>query len=69
MNAQEAAELTATLKPKLVMPHHFAFTSGWLGDRLLTKKDTDPRNFEEFAKHLAPATAVRIVEPGTRVTL
>jgi L-ascorbate metabolism protein UlaG (beta-lactamase superfamily) len=69
MNAQDAAELTATLKPRLVMPHHFAFTSGWLGDRLLTKKDKDPRNFEVSAKLLAPATAVRIVEPGTRVTL
>jgi len=39
MGAVEAAELTAILKPKLVLPHHYAFTSGWLGDRLLTKKD------------------------------
>jgi L-ascorbate metabolism protein UlaG (beta-lactamase superfamily) len=69
MNAQEAAELTATLRPTLVMPHHFAFTSGWLGDRLLTKKDSDPRHFEESVLRLAPHTAVRIVEPGTRVTL
>ncbi len=69
MNSEEAAELTATLKPKLVMPHHFAFTSGWLGDRLLTKKDRDPRHYEESALRLAPATSVRIVEPGTKVTL
>jgi len=69
MNAQEAAQLTAILKPKLVMPHHFAFTSGWLGDRLITKKDTNPRNYEDAARHMAPGTVVRIVEPGTRVTL
>jgi L-ascorbate metabolism protein UlaG (beta-lactamase superfamily) len=69
MNFEEAAELTATLKPKLVMPHHFAFTSGWLGDRLLTKKDRDPRHYEESAMRLAPATSVRIVEPGIKVTL
>jgi L-ascorbate metabolism protein UlaG (beta-lactamase superfamily) len=69
MNAQEAAELTAMLKPKLVMPHHFAFTSGWLGDRLLTKKDRDPRHFEKLASRLAPLSSVRIVEPGIRVTL
>jgi L-ascorbate metabolism protein UlaG (beta-lactamase superfamily) len=69
MNATEAAELTAVLKPRLVMPHHFAFTSGWLGDRLITKKDRDPRNYEDAAKRLAPGTTVRIVEPGTRVTL
>ena len=69
MNAEEAAQLTAILTPKLVMPHHFAFTSGWLGDRLITKKDTNPRNYEEAATRLAPETVVRIVEPGTRVTL
>jgi L-ascorbate metabolism protein UlaG (beta-lactamase superfamily) len=69
MNASEAAELTAILKPKIVMPHHFAFTSGWLGDRIQTKKDQNPHNYENAATRLAPDTAVRIVEPGTRVTL
>jgi L-ascorbate metabolism protein UlaG (beta-lactamase superfamily) len=69
MNAREAAELTAILKPRLVMPHHFAFTSGWLGDRLLTRKDQDPRNYAEIAARVAPDTVVRIVEPGTTVTL
>jgi len=67
MNATEAAELTAVLKPDLVIPHHYAFSSGWLGDRLLTKKDRDPRLFAEAARRLAPETPVRIVEPGIRV--
>ena len=31
MNAQEAAELTAILDPELAIPHHYAFTKGFLG--------------------------------------
>ena len=69
MNAAEAAELTAILKPDLAIPHHYAFTSGWLGDRLLTKSDQDPRRYARAARQLAPATEVRIAEPGTRVAL
>jgi beta-lactamase family protein len=42
MNAAEAAELTAILKPDLAIPHHYAFTSGWLGDRLLTMTNQTP---------------------------
>jgi hypothetical protein len=68
MNAQDAAELTAVLRPKLAIPHHYAFTSGWLGDRILTKKDNNPYNYAEIAARLAPETKVRIVEPGTKVT-
>ena len=69
MNAEEAAELTAVLQPELAMPHHYAFTSGWLGDRLVTKSDTDPRDFEASSRHLAPQTSVEIVDPGVRVVL
>jgi hypothetical protein len=64
-----AAELTAILKPDLAIPHHYAFTSGWLGDRLLTKTDPDPRHYADTARRLAPGTQVRIAEPGTRVAL
>jgi L-ascorbate metabolism protein UlaG (beta-lactamase superfamily) len=42
MNATEAAELTAVLRPGVAIPHHYAFTSGWLGDRLITRSDPDP---------------------------
>ncbi len=41
MSATEAAELTAILKPDLAIPHHYAFSSGWLGDRMITKNDSD----------------------------
>ncbi len=69
MNARDAAQLTAILQPTLVLPHHYAFTSGWLGDRILTKKDSNPANYAHIASELAPRTQVQIVEPGTRVTL
>lgn len=69
MNAREAAELTAVLQPRLAIPHHYAFSSGWLGDRIITKKDTDPMKYVDMATPLSPHTEVRIIEPGTRVTL
>jgi L-ascorbate metabolism protein UlaG (beta-lactamase superfamily) len=69
MNAEQAAELTATLRPHLTVPHHYAFTSGRLGDRLLTKADRDPRRFTEAASRVAPGAAVRILQPGQPLTL
>jgi L-ascorbate metabolism protein UlaG (beta-lactamase superfamily) len=69
MNAQEAAELTAILKPELTIPHHYAFTKGFLGDRLITHSDKNPLHYQDAARGLAPETVVRIVEPGTRIEL
>jgi L-ascorbate metabolism protein UlaG (beta-lactamase superfamily) len=69
MDAAQAAELTAILRPDVAVPHRYAFTSGWLGDRLLTKSDPDPGHYARAARQLAPATEVRIAEPGTRVAL
>jgi hypothetical protein len=47
----------------------YAFTSGWFGDRLITKSDADPRHYQDASRHLAPQTSVRVVEPGVRVEL
>ena len=69
MNAQEAAELTAVLQPELAIPHHYAFTSGFLGDLLITHSDKNPVHYQDAARELAPATSVRIIEPGTRIEL
>jgi L-ascorbate metabolism protein UlaG (beta-lactamase superfamily) len=69
MNAQEAAELTVILKPELAIPHHYAFTKGWLGDRLITSSDKNPLHYQDASRDLAPDTSVRIVEPGIRVEL
>lgn len=69
MDADDAARLTAVLDPDVVVPHHYAFTSGPLADRLLTRKDRDPENFRRAAAKLAPRTDVRILPTGetTRV--
>jgi len=69
MNAGQAAELTATLRPDVAIPHHYAFNSGWLGDRMITLADPDPRHFADAVARVASSTTVRMVMPGTRVQL
>ena len=69
MNAREAAELTAILKPELAIPHHYAFTSGFLGDRLITRSDKNPWHYQDAVRDVTPETSVRIIEPGTRIEL
>jgi L-ascorbate metabolism protein UlaG (beta-lactamase superfamily) len=69
MNAEQAAELTAVLRPGITIPHHYAFTSGRLGDRLITKADRDPRHFRSAAQRLAPGSAVQILQPGEPLKL
>ncbi|MFG2512557.1 MBL fold metallo-hydrolase [Streptomyces sp. NPDC048584] len=69
MNAHEAAGLAAVLKPTLAIPQHYAFHSGWLGDRIITKGDTDPRHFTEALALLAPEITARLVTPGVPVQI
>lgn len=69
MDAEEAAELTAVLNPTVAVPHHYAFHSGWLGDRMITKGDQDPRRYADAVARLAPGVDVRLVLPGTSVRI
>lgn len=69
MNAEQAAELTAVLRPQITVPHHYAFTSGRLGDRLITKTDPDPQHFLDAARRIAPAAATRVLRPGEPLTI
>jgi L-ascorbate metabolism protein UlaG (beta-lactamase superfamily) len=69
MNAEQAAELTAVLRPRITVPHHYAFTGGRLGDRLITKGDRDPRHFLSAAQRLAPGSAVQVLQPGEPLKL
>jgi L-ascorbate metabolism protein UlaG (beta-lactamase superfamily) len=69
MNATEAAELTAVLKPRFAVPHHYAFTSGRLGNLLITKSEREPVAFAEAVRQLAPETAVRLLLPGVPLTV
>jgi L-ascorbate metabolism protein UlaG (beta-lactamase superfamily) len=69
MDAEEAAALTAVLKPTLAVPHHYSFHSGRLGDQMITKGDQDPRHYADAVARLAPEIAVRLVLPGTVVNV
>lgn len=69
MDAEQAAELTAVLRPALAIPHHYAFHSGYLGDRMITKADQDPRHYADAVARLAPDVEVRITLPGVRVVV
>ena len=64
MNAEQAAELTAALRARVTVPHHYAFTGGRIGDRLMTKGDRDPAHFVAAARRLAPECAVQVLQPG-----
>jgi hypothetical protein len=55
MDAEEAAGLTAVLEPTLAVPHHYAFHSGWLGDRMITKADQDPAALRRRGRTDRPA--------------
>src|SRR6201992_83435 len=69
MNAEEAAELTAALRPRLAVPQHYAFTGGTVGDILFTKSDKDPAHFVEAARRLVPDVPVKVISPGEPLTV
>lgn len=69
MDAEQAAELTALLRPTVAVPHHYAFHSGRLGDQMITKGDQDPRHYTDALARIAPDITARIVVPGTSVVV
>jgi L-ascorbate metabolism protein UlaG (beta-lactamase superfamily) len=69
MNATEAADLTRTLRPRLAVPIHYAFTGGPIRDRLLLKKDPRPEVSVDAAADIAPDTEVHLLKPGEPLTL
>ena len=69
MNAREAAELTGFLAPTVAIPHHYAFTSGRLGDQLITKLEREPLRYLDAANELAPRTTTIISAPGESVSI
>ena len=64
MDAEEAAELCAILKPRYAVPTHYAFTGGPIQDRLLLGYDGTPERFVAAVERRAPATVARILAPG-----
>lgn len=68
MSAAEAAELTSVLRPRLVVPIHYAFTAGPVRDRLLLKMDGRTPVFVDAVADRAPDTEVRVLGPGQPLT-
>lgn len=70
MDATQAAELTALLRPRLAVPIHYAYTSGAIGDRILVKLDRNhPEHYRDAAGDLAPDAEVHILPTGQVLTL
>ncbi|WP_329375935.1 MBL fold metallo-hydrolase [Streptomyces sp. NBC_01351] len=70
MDAAEAAELTAVLRPRLAVPIHYAFTAGRLREATVLKLVRDrPDLYRDAAAALAPDTEVRILTPGEPLAL
>jgi L-ascorbate metabolism protein UlaG (beta-lactamase superfamily) len=67
MDARQAARLVALLNAANAMPHHYAFTSGAIGNALLTKSDPNPEHFVAAVSELSPKTSVLVTIPGQRV--
>ena len=68
MGPQDAAELCALLRPRVVVPIHYTFTGGPLRDRLLIKVAGTPQQvldaFTQAVARCAPQTVVRVLTPG-----
>ena len=64
MNAREAAELCALLRPRVAVPIHYAFTGGPIQDRLVLKYTGTADEFAREAAQRAPGTRVHILAPG-----
>jgi L-ascorbate metabolism protein UlaG (beta-lactamase superfamily) len=69
MNAEEAGEYCAVLRPQVAVPIHYAFTAGPVRDRLFLKYDGTPERFQRAVARHAPATKVRVLAPGEPLTL
>ena len=64
MNAEDAAELSAALRPGVVIPQHYAFSGGPIGDHLILRSDKNPALFVDAVRRLAPEVPVTVIDPG-----
>jgi L-ascorbate metabolism protein UlaG (beta-lactamase superfamily) len=65
MDAQQAADLTAVLRPRLAVPIHYAYEAGPVRERLLLRLDRRTAPFVDAVADRAPDTAVHVLDPGT----
>jgi hypothetical protein len=51
------------------VPYHYAFTGGWLGDRVITKSGPAPQRFLDAVRRIAPGSATRVLRPAEPLTM
>ena len=64
MDAAQAADLTAVLRPRLAVPIHYAFTAGPVRERLLLRLDRRTAPYVDAVADRAPGTTVHVLDPG-----
>ena len=64
MNAEEAAELTAALRPKLAVPQHYAFHRRPGGRHAHPQERQGPRPFRRGGQTAGPDVPVKVINPG-----
>lgn len=69
MNATEAAELCAIIKPEVAVPIHYNFSGGQFKDRFVLKYDGNARQFADSVAVKAPNTKTFILETGDILTI
>jgi L-ascorbate metabolism protein UlaG (beta-lactamase superfamily) len=69
MDAAQAADLTAVLRPRLAVPIHYAFTAGPVRERLLVRLDRRTAPYVDAVADRAPDTAVHVLDPGAPLTV
>ena len=65
MNAEQAAELTAILKPRGVVPIHYRYTATF-PRTLLIEHERNPDAFVRSVEQKAPGTDARVLTPESR---
>jgi L-ascorbate metabolism protein UlaG (beta-lactamase superfamily) len=69
MTADEAAALTATLKPAVVVPLHYAFRGSWFTETFILSFHGTPEQFLTAVAVAAPETRAVMLAPGELLVL
>ena len=69
MSADEAAALTATLKPEVVVPTHYAFRGSWFTETFILSFHGTPQQFLAAVAVAAPTTKAVMLAPGEVLVL
>lgn len=69
MSADEAAQLTRALRPRVAVPMHYAYHGGRIKEAVILSYNGTAERYVAEATKLAPETQVRILSPGQRLRI